>query len=50
MDFTQSTTLTFYVFSDERVLHDVPSVRSQDFLKLRDVVVLVGAEETTHEC
>ncbi len=39
--------LTFYVFSDERVLHDVPPVRLQDFLELGDVIVLIRTAKIT---
>lgn len=33
---------TFNMFSDEGVIHYVTVVRLQDFLKLCDVIVLVG--------
>lgn len=34
--------LTFNMFSDEGVIHYVTVIRLQDFLKLCDVIVLVG--------
>lgn len=37
--------LTFYVLSNEGVVHYVTVIRFQDFLKFSDVIVLVGAAE-----
>lgn len=35
--------LTLYVFADKAVVHDGAPIVLQDFLKLSDVVILVGA-------